>query len=110
MITFDNIVNASPADAQRFWGMMAGDREDKGIYMPEVSSFLPAKFKRDYHLAMDAQPTLTTTPSSAVPNWLTTYLDPKVIQVLFAPNKAAVIFDEVRKGSWLDETAMFTLV
>jgi hypothetical protein len=66
--------------------------------------------KRDYRLAMDAQPTLTTDPNSAVPYMLTTLIDPAVFKILFAPTKAAEVLGEVRKGSWLDETAMFPVV
>lgn len=73
----------------------------------EVMGYLPPEFKRDYNLAMDALPTLTTDPNSGVPAMLTTLIDPEVYEVLFAPNKAAAILGEVRKGTWLDETAMF---
>jgi hypothetical protein len=58
-------------------------------------------------LAMDAQPALSSTPNSDIPAFLTTIVDPQVYQVLFAPNKGAEILDEVKKGTWLDDTAMF---
>lgn len=72
-------------------------------------AYLPEPWKRDYRLAMDAQPTLTTDPNSAIPTMLTTLIDPKVYKVLFAANKAAIIFGEQKKGTWLDKTAMFPL-
>jgi hypothetical protein len=59
---------------------------------------------------MDAQPTLQTDPNSAVPTMLTTLIDPQVYEIVFAPNKAAEILGENRKGTWLDETAMFPSV
>jgi hypothetical protein len=59
---------------------------------------------------MDALPTLTLDPNSGVPSMLTTYLDPDIIQILFAPMKAAEIMGEVRKGSWIDQTAVFPVV
>jgi hypothetical protein len=58
-------------------------------------------------MAMDAQPALTTAPNSAVPFQLTNFIDPQVFKILFSPNKAAQILGEIRKGSWLDDTAMF---
>jgi hypothetical protein len=61
-------------------------------------------------MAMDAQPTLTLAPNSAVPAFLTTMIDPQVFKVLFAPNRAAIIMGEVRKGTWLDETIMFPTI
>lgn len=92
--------------------------EARGVYTPSVVAYLPEEFKRDFSLAMDAlpmlgqdaQPGLQTDPNSAVPALLTTMIDPAVYKILFAPNRAAVIFDEVRKGTWLDETAMFPSV
>ena len=66
--------------------------------------------RRDYTLAMDALPALTTSPNSGVPAMLTTMIDPQVYEILFAPNKAAVILGENRKGTWLDQTAMFPTV
>src|SRR5690242_9601015 len=73
----------------------------------EPLGYATPEMKRDYRLAMDALPTLTTDPNSGVPALLTTLIDPVVYEVLFAPSKAAVILGEVRKGTWLDQTAMF---
>ncbi len=90
--------------------------ESKGAVLPDVISYLPQEFKRNLNLALDAlpqvlsQPALTTTANSAVPAFLTTLIDPQVYKILFSPNKAAVIFGENRKGTWLDETAMFPTV
>lgn len=81
-----------------------------GIFLPEVTSYMPAEFKRDFNLAMDAAGTLTTSPNSAVPAMLTTMIDPTIIEILFAPNKAAEIIGEVQKGSWVDDTIMFPVV
>jgi hypothetical protein len=73
-------------------------------------SYLPEEYKHDINLAMDAMPTMVTGINSAVPVILTTMIDPAVYKVLFAPNKAATIFGEVRKGTWLDQTVMFPVV
>jgi len=93
--------------------------EARGIYiLPGTRAYMPAGWRANYNLAMDAMPelgvdampTLSTDPNSAVPAMLTTLIDPQVFKILFAPNNAAKIFGEVRKGTWLDETAMFPAV
>jgi len=61
--------------------------------------------------ACDAQPSLITTSNAGIPAFLTTYIDPKLIEVLVSPMKAAeVVGGEVKKGDWVTETAMFPLV
>lgn len=82
-----------------------------GIHLPmDVVAYMPEVFKRDSGLAMDAAGTLSTTPNSAVPAILTTMIDPTIIEILFAPNKAAEITSEMQKGSWIDDTIMFPVV
>ena len=76
----------------------------------EPKAYVPEGFGNNFRLAMDAQPSLVTDPNSSVPAMLTTLIDPQVYEILFAPNKAAEILGEVRKGTWLDETAMFPTV
>lgn len=61
-------------------------------------------------LAMDAQPQLVTAANNGIPAFLSTYIDPGVIQVLVTPNKAASILGETKKGDWVTRTAMFTMV
>lgn len=60
-------------------------------------------------LAMDAQAVSVTAPSAGVPSLFTTYVDPKVIEVLLTPTPLAEAFGEVKKGSWTDQTVMFAL-
>ena len=61
--------------------------------------------------ACDAQPALVTVSSSGIPAFLSTYIDPKLIEVLLAPLKAAEIAgSEVKKGDWTTQTAMFPIV
>jgi len=60
--------------------------------------------------AMDAAsltPTLVGAPNAGIPSFLTTYVDPKVIEVLVAPMKAAEIVGESKKGDWTTLTATF---
>lgn len=92
--------------------------ERLGAILPGVTSYLPDEFKENYelamdampHLAQDAQPELSTTPNSAIPAFLTTFVDPNIIKIVFSPNMAAQILGEQKKGDWLTETAMFTVV
>ena len=62
-------------------------------------------------LACDAQPGLITQSNSGIPAYLSTYMDPKLIEVLVAPMRAAEVAGNERKvGDWTTETAMFPLV
>lgn len=106
-------------EALAAWAADRPQFEERGVVMPGVRAYLPDEFRRNWPLAldkmpellgMDAQPALTTDPNSGVPAFLTTMIDPQVFKILFAPNKAAIIFGETRKGTWLDETAMFPVV
>lgn len=83
---------------------------EAGMVLDGVQAYLPESFRRNYSLAMDAAGTLTTSPNSAVPAMLTTLIDPEITEILFAPNNAAKILGERRKGTWLDDTAMFPVV
>lgn len=84
--------------------------EVRGLSVPTVVRYLPDEWKRDFQLAMDTLPTLTTDPNSAIPALLTTSIDPEVTRILFTPNKAAEIFGEKRAGTWLDQTRLFPVV
>jgi hypothetical protein len=81
-----------------------------GIYMPGAVEFAEDGWNDDWRIAADAQPTLVTTPSAGIPSFLTTIVDPNILQVLTAKNKGADILGEVRKGDWTLETAMFPVV
>lgn len=83
--------------------------ERAGIYLDAVEYVKP-EWRSDFRLAMDAQPTLITTANSGIPAFLTTLVDPNLIRVLTAPNNAAKILGEVRKGAWTDVVAMFPVV
>ncbi len=86
------------------------DLEARGIaFQPGAMpvGYANAAAKRDWTLAMDAIPATATDPNAGVPAMLTTLIDPQVFEVLFAPNMAAEIMGEVKKGTWLEDTAMF---
>ncbi len=62
-------------------------------------------------MAMDAQPQLVTQSNSGIPAFLSTFIDPKVIEILVSPMKATeIVGQETKKGDWVMETAMFPVV
>lgn len=86
----------------------------KGIHFAGAQDIMPRdvalQWGQNFRLAMDAQPTLSTVESSGIPAYLTMYVDPAVVDVLFAPMRAAEILGEQKKGTWLDNTMMFLYV
>jgi hypothetical protein len=88
--------------------------EQWGIHFMDApnAQFQPDAWAHNSRLAMDAaQPTMITQSNSAVLAILTTYIDPKIIDVLTEPMKAvAVAGDEVKKGDWLTDTIVFPMV
>lgn len=59
-------------------------------------------------VAMDAAPLLTA-PNAGILSMFTTYVDPRVIEILVEPMKAAQIFGETKKGSWVDDFLQFPI-
>lgn len=84
--------------------------EMAGIFFPEAMDFLEPGWKNNLNMAMDAQPGLITSANSGIPAFLTNVVDPDILRILTAKNAAAEIFGEVRKGSFVDVTAMFPVV
>jgi hypothetical protein len=98
-------------EAARTWRAHRGDLENRGVHvLPTVNTYTPDEWKRDYTLAMDAQPQLIGDPSSAIPAILTTSIDPDVIRVVFTPNKAVEVLGEEKRGTWVDDTILFPMV
>ncbi len=78
-----------------------------GIILPQSVSNVSTPTAQ---YAMDAAtltPTLVGTPNSGIPNYLTTYVDPKVIEVNVAPMAAAELIGESKKGDWTTLVAAF---
>jgi hypothetical protein len=75
-----------------------------GIYLPQGTQL------KDPRVAMDAQSVLSSTANAGVPAFLANYLDPKVIDIVVAPMKAAEILGETKKGDWTTLTATFPTV
>lgn len=81
-----------------------------GIHLAQDAELLPREYRRNFDLALDAQPTLVTTANSGIPGWLASYVDPEVIRILQTPNKGAEILGEEKSGDWTTETATFMVV
>lgn len=78
---------------------------------PAFKGWINPQYANDFALAMDAQPALVTVGNAGIPAYLSMFMDPKVIEVLLAPNRAAeIVGSEVRKGDWVTRTAMFSMV
>jgi hypothetical protein len=58
-------------------------------------------------MVADAQPTLITAANAGIPSLFTTYVDPAIIEILVSPTKAAELYGETKKGTWVSDTAMF---
>jgi hypothetical protein len=88
-------------------------QESAGIHFmgqPNLELQLP-NVANSVKIAMDAQPGLITVSNAGIPAFLSTYVDPNLIEVLVAPMKAAeVVGGEVKKGDWTTETAMFPMI
>ena len=62
-------------------------------------------------LAQDAQSQLVTVSNAGIPAWLSNYLDPKLIEVLVAPMRAAEAAGMERKfGDWTSTAVTFPVV
>lgn len=81
-----------------------------GITFPGSVDFIKQEWLHNYAMAVDAQPQLITQQNSGIPGFLTTFIDPVILTILTAKNEAANILGEVRKGSFVDVTAIFPTV
>lgn len=83
-----------------------------GVHYPQ--GFELAMDSADYKekmMALDAQTQTVTYSNSAIPAFLTTVVDPKIIEILTTPMKAADIAGgEVKKGTWVDTTWLFPVI
>ena len=80
-----------------------------GIHMM-AQDWLPGRFRHNFELAMDAQPTLITAPNAGIPSFLTQYVDPEVVRILQSPNEGANILGERKQGDWTTQTTFFSVI
>lgn len=98
---------AATLSSQRDWLHSRGVRFEPGAEPYAYVSDDPAR-GAPYSVAMDALPTLFTEPNSGIPLMYTSFIDPQVYNILFAPLKIAeALGGEVQKGTWTDVVAMF---
>jgi hypothetical protein len=83
--------------------------ESRGVVVPGVRCYATDELKQNY-MAYDAQPALHTAPNAGIPSWLTTFIDPAIYDIIFAPTQAAEIVGEEKKGDITTQTAMFQTV
>jgi len=70
-----------------------------------------ANVAHNVQVAMDTQPSMVTVSNSGIPAFLSTFIDPKLIEVLVEPMKAAeIVGSEVQKGDWTMKQAMFPMI
>ncbi|KVV57935.1 hypothetical protein WT27_23685 [Burkholderia territorii] len=81
-----------------------------GIHLPHGAELLTPEVKAKLVAAMDAAGPLVTQPNNGIPQMLTNYFDPRVIEVLVAPMNAELLYPVVQKGDWTDATATFMSV
>ena len=101
------------AEGAKAWAEDMPFLAQRGVILPQAHGYLPDHFRTDFNaakMAMDAQPALSTAPNSSVPSFLTNWVDPEIIEVLFAANMMAKIFEEDKKGDWTTDTAFFPMV
>lgn len=80
-------------------------------FMHPVKGFQTPEIVQDaIRLALDAQPSMVTTPNSGVLQSMLMYVDPKLIEVIVTPMKAAEVFGEIQKGDWTTTSAAFPMV
>jgi hypothetical protein len=79
----------------------------KGVVLPHGVRDISTAASAYAMDAADLTPHLVGAANSGIPSFLTTYVDPKVIEVLVAPMKAAELIGESKKGDWTTLTAAF---
>ncbi|CAI3933514.1 major capsid family protein [Commensalibacter communis] len=87
----------------------ARDREvlqsEFGIHLPTVLGYTSEVRANDAAIF-----TPVTTANIGVPSQFTTYLDPRIIEILTAPLMAAEIYGEGQRGTWVDDTMEFVVL
>lgn len=80
---------------------------NKGIILPQSVSSISVTADQYAMDAASLTPTLIGTPNAGIPSFLTTFVDPSVIDVLVAPMAAAELVGESKKGDWTTLNATF---
>lgn len=78
-----------------------------GIIFMGRDARAPMYYDSPEKLAFDAQPALVTTANAGILSLFTTYVEPTVIEILVRPTKAAELYGETKKGTWVSDTIAF---
>lgn len=81
----------------------------KGVHLYGNAQFLPSQEKR-VAIAMDAAIPLITSANVSIPQMFTTWVDPKVVEILTAPTSASEVFPEAKVADWKDTQTTFPVV
>lgn len=81
-----------------------------GFVMPEAVGMIENKLLASDAMALDAQPTLSTTINAGIPAFMSSWVNPALIKVAFSPMRGAEIAGEVKKGDWVTRTALFPMI
>lgn len=118
MRAFDGAKFNEAIKAGRGAELIAGLRERIGLEFVggAPKGFMPRALASDGRmgeidrLAFDAQPELVTTANAGIPAFLSNFLDPKLIEILVSPMKAAMIAGEQKKGDWTTTVLTFPVI
>ena len=69
-----------------------------GFVMPDAKGIIKNELLATDGMAMDAQPTLSTSANAGIPAFMSSWIDPKLIKVAFSPMRGGEIGGEVKKG------------
>ncbi|MFP2873588.1 major capsid family protein [Acetobacter tropicalis] len=81
-----------------------------GFIMPQARGMIANALLATDAMALDAQPTLSTSANAGIPAFMSAWVDPALIKVAFAPMRAAELLGEVRKGDWVTRTVIFPML
>lgn len=85
--------------------------EARGVILPGKTAFNAPGWRQNFNLATDAQPQLITQANAGIPAFLTTLIDPEVIEIIFTPMVLQEAFGgEEKKGDWTTDAIEFPSV
>jgi hypothetical protein len=104
-------------EARSLWAKDLQTLADAGVHFDGVQSYRMGEWAHDirrvppkmFGMAGDAFPTQSSA-NSGIPYFLTTTVDPEVLNVLFSPVGIGDIIGEGKRGDWTSRTAMFPTV
>ena len=98
-------------DSIQAWRQDAAKLEAAGVFFPpSYKAYITPEMKSNERVAMDAQAALTTTANADIPNILNTWIDPDIVNIVFAPQEAQEILPQKRIGDWTTGQAMIPVV